>query len=107
MVDGETSGKGTSPEAGCALLFSGGRDSSIAAIRLARTYPRLNLVTVSSDHLVGMNHVTVRLAELKRHLHPATLWHQAVYEGEPETGSELVRTCLPCHAVYLLAGLTV
>jgi len=54
-----------------------------------------------------MNHVISRLAELKRHLDPATRWYHFLFEGEPETGFEAITTCLPCHAVYLLAGLTV
>ena len=95
------------PGLGCVLLFSGGRDSSIAAIRLGRQYARLKLVTVSTDHLVGMSHVIDRLRELKRHLDPATLWYHFTFEGEPEIGSELLTSCLPCHAVYLLAGLAV
>ena len=91
----------------CVLLFSGGRDSSIAAVRLGREYSSIELVTVSTEHLVGMNRVIGRLCELKRHLQMATRWHHFSFDGEPETGSEILPTCLPCHAVYLLAGLTV
>jgi len=92
---------------GCVLLFSGGRDSSVAALRLSREYSHLKLVTVSTEHLFGMNHVICRLGELKRHLDPATRWYHFLFEGQTETGFELLMTCLPCHSVYLLAGLTV
>jgi hypothetical protein len=95
------------PRSACVLLFSGGRDSSIAAVRLGRDYSRVELVTVSTDHLFGINYVIGRLGELKRHLNGATRWYHFSFHGEMETGSELLRTCLPCHAVYLLAGLQV
>ena len=88
-------------------MFSGGRDSTIAALRLGRIYPSLVLVTVSTEHLLGINHVTTRLWELKRHLPLATRWYHFSFEGDTERGAEFFQTCLPCHAVYLLAGLTV
>jgi hypothetical protein len=106
MLDiAEASRDGT--RSGCILLFSGGRDSTVAALRLATSYPRLVLVTVSTGHLVGLDRVTRRLVELRRCINPATEWYHFEFEGEPETGSERLFTCLPCHAVYLTAGLMV
>jgi hypothetical protein len=45
------------PSGACVLLFSGGRDSTISAIKLSAFFERLILVTVTSQHLVGMDAV--------------------------------------------------
>jgi predicted subunit of tRNA(5-methylaminomethyl-2-thiouridylate) methyltransferase len=58
----------------CVLMFSGGRDSSIAAVRLARAGRAPALVTISSDHLLGIGNVKRRLAELAVHLPAPTRW---------------------------------
>ncbi|HVB80636.1 MAG TPA: hypothetical protein VNE82_11915, partial [Candidatus Binataceae bacterium] len=38
-------------ERACVLMFSGGRDSTLAALRLSKESTSLTLVTVTSDHL--------------------------------------------------------
>jgi PP-loop superfamily ATP-utilizing enzyme len=50
----------------CLLMFSGGRDSTLAAVRMTRRGSPLILVTVSSSHLVGIDRVRRRLGELAR-----------------------------------------
>jgi hypothetical protein len=89
----------------CVLLFSGGRDSTIGAIKLSDLFERLILVTVTSQHLVGMDAVYRRLAELKPHLSSKTKWIHALQPtGMP--GDQLFRaaTCLPCHRSYTAMG---
>ena len=102
-----TSSEAISPNAisGCVLAFSGGRDSTIAALRLARTFPVLKLVTVSTSHLIGAERVITRLIEIRNRLPVSTEWLHFTYTREVETGSELVQTCLPCQAVYAAAVL--
>lgn len=56
----------------CVLLFSGGRDSTIAAVRLSRSFERLFLVTITSEHLIGIASVRRRLSELKSRLPQTT-----------------------------------
>ncbi len=86
----------------CVVLFSGGRDSTIAVTRLVLDYPHLTLLTVSTDHLIQIENVKQRLTELKRIL-PATVdWVHAVSRTNSlvNIGSPQFETCLPCHAVY-------
>jgi hypothetical protein len=96
-----------SPRTGCVLLFSGGRDSTIAALRLSRTERDLTLATVTTDHLTGIARVVRRLIELRPHMDPKTEWFHFSYAQTTETGEELVSTCLSCHAIYAAAGLRV
>jgi len=93
--------------AGCVLAFSGGRDSTIAALRLAAMYPVLKLVTVSTPHLIGVGRVIDRLIEIRSLLPSSTEWLHFAYSGEVETGFELAQTCLPCQGVYATAVLQV
>jgi PP-loop superfamily ATP-utilizing enzyme len=66
----------------CILMFSGGRDSTLAAIRLAQEWEKLVLVTVTTEHLVGLGSVIKRLEELKLHLPGNTEWISPVpYES--------------------------
>jgi predicted subunit of tRNA(5-methylaminomethyl-2-thiouridylate) methyltransferase len=60
----------------CLLMFSGGRDSTIAAVRLAKRFTDLTLVTVSSDHLVGISAVKRRIEQIKPHLSSESEWLQ-------------------------------
>jgi len=93
---------------GCVLLFSGGRDSTLAALRLAPLFERLILVTVTSEHLVGIESVHRRLAELKRHLPGSTRWLQVAQPREVPGGDSLLApTCLPCHRAYTVIGAAV
>src|SRR5438552_11850009 len=55
----------------CLLMFSGGRDSTLAALRLHHGRVPLRLVTVTSSHLTGINLVRRRLSELSK-IPPAT-----------------------------------
>lgn len=85
-------------------MFSGGRDSTLAAVRLARQFPALVLVTVTSGHLVGIERVKRRLHELSGHLPANTEW---IHVAQPPTlaSQTLVpTTCLPCHSAYVIAG---
>lgn len=92
----------------CVLLFSGGRDSTIAAVRLSCHFEKLVLVTVTSEHLIGIASVRRRLGELKSHLPKTTQWLHVI---QPTTmpGDQLFRaqTCLPCHRAYAAIGATV
>lgn len=87
------------------LMFSGGRDSSIAAMRLAKQGEPLVLVTVSASHLHGVDSVKRRLKELTPHVPVGTRW---VRISQPETGAKFggmfERTCLPCQHDYALSG---
>jgi hypothetical protein len=91
----------------CILLFSGGRDSTIAAVRLSSIVERLTLVTITSEHLVGIDAVRRRLAELKSYLPWSTKW---LHVKQPEVlpANQLFRapTCLPCHCYYTAVGIT-
>ena len=55
-------------------MFSGGRDSTLAAIRLSQQFDRLLLATITSDHLVGIDSVRRRLTELAPLLPPGSEW---------------------------------
>ena len=91
----------------CLLLFSGGRDSTLAAIRLVNRFSKITLLTVTSDHLTGINAVFTRLQELASHL-PEDCRHLQVLQPTYQLKDELVAdTCLPCHRAYLACGLLV
>lgn len=90
----------------CVLMFSGGRDSTLAAIELQRTGFELVLVTVTSSHLIGAERVRRRLRELKQHLPGTTQWTCVEQPRSPimiPIGFS-DRTCLPCQQAYVLAG---
>ncbi len=92
-------------ESSCVLMFSGGRDSSIAAVRLAKQGARLHLVTVSSGHLLGIENVRRRLMELKPLLPPSTKWLQVRQPHDLKTDTSFYEmTCLPCHHSYVVAS---
>lgn len=85
----------------CVLLFSGGRDSTVAALRLASRFKHLVLVTVRSPHMIGMERLQFRIGELRR-----TLKNQCEWMLIPETGSFHRATaaksagCISCHFGY-------
>ena len=90
----------------CVVMFSGGRDSTLAALSLHEAGYRLVLVTVSSPHLVGMDRVKQRLVELRRSLPAATGWINVAQPGGvvPMPAGFSDRTCLPCQEAYVLTG---
>lgn len=89
----------------CVLMFSGGRDSSIAAVRLARAGFAPTLVTITSDHLLGIASVLRRLGELAVHLPPATRWLRIEQPTDLATDTSFYeRTCLPCHHAYVVVA---
>lgn len=94
----------STPNRPCILLFSGGRDSTISALRLASRFDRLTLLTVTSEHLSGIQAVKQRLFELRKHLPSSTRWIQ-ISQPRPKTPTSLIAaTCLPCHRAYITCG---
>lgn len=89
----------------CVLMFSGGRDSTLAAIKLHEKGIRPVLVTVTSDHLMGYDAVTARLKELKRIL-PSDLLQ--IHLSQPKNlqvdQKFYFRTCLPCQHAYVVVA---
>lgn len=89
----------------CILMFSGGRDSTLAAVRLSRLWQKLILVTVTSEHLTGLSNVKRRLVELRHLLPDDTEWLHVVL---PQTLNierpSTIHTCLPCHQAYIVSG---
>lgn len=92
----------------CVLMFSGGRDSTLAALRLHEAGCSPTLVTVTSDHLVGINRVQERLLELKRILPADTVW---LHVGQPQNlftdKTFYHKTCLPCQHAYVVVAVKV
>ena len=87
------------------LMFSGGRDSTLAAVRMRSAGPSLTLVTVSSSHLVGIDRVRMRLKELAAHLAPETQWYHVRQPVELRTDASFYeQTCLPCHHAYVVVS---
>jgi hypothetical protein len=83
-------------------MFSGGRDSTIAAVRLADAGEGLVLVTVSSGHLIGIDRVRSRVLELRAVL-PDTRWVIVRQPRDLRTDTAFYkRTCLPCHHAYVV-----
>ena len=93
----------------CALMFSGGRDSTLAAVRLMKLGYELLLITVVSEHLVGVEAVTRRLREL--HDRSCIAGGQWLLVEQPMELSMLMQThlqtCLPCHTAYAGVGLRI
>lgn len=86
-------------------MFSGGRDSSIAAVRLARTGRPPTLVTITSDHLLGIDKVKRRLVELASHLPAETRWLSITQPVDLATDTSFYeQTCLPCHHAYVVVA---
>jgi hypothetical protein len=90
------------------VMFSGGRDSTLAAVRLAEQGQPLLLVTVTSSHLVGIDRVSARLSELRTLLPPGTRWLNIRQpEGLIDRYALYERTCLPCHHLYVVVAIRV
>jgi len=86
----------------CLLLFSGGRDSTLSAVKLADQYNVVNLLTITADHLHGIDMVKDRLSELSGKIKNMGTWY--LYEQQPNvlTNYDLFApTCLPCHSDYI------
>lgn len=86
-------------------MFSGGRDSSLSAIKLYEDGFMPTLVTVTSSHLSGIESVTKRLKELKQQLPGNIRWlqiKQPSYLFSDQTF--YYRTCLPCQQAYVVIG---
>lgn len=84
------------------LMFSGGRDSTLAAMRMHAQGATLALVTVTSSHLVGMDRVRTRLSELAMHLPDDTPWFHVRQPTELRTDTSFYeQTCLACHHAYV------
>lgn len=89
------------------LLFSGGRDSTLAAVRLSRRVHSLGLVTVAADHLSGLDPVVNRLSELAPLLDCYAEW-LLVQQPDLAVSDRLpAKSCLPCQSRYLAAGVAV
>ncbi len=89
----------------CVLMFSGGRDSSIAALRLVKRYSKVILVTVTSDHLFGIETVYQRLSEIKRFMPESAEWYCVKQPASLLTDVTFYApTCLPCHHSYVVLG---
>ena len=93
----------------CVVLFSGGRDSTVAALRLAQAFPTLTLLTVTTEHLVGIERVVQRLRELKTVLPETVKWVHAVAKPTAlvTIGQDTIESCLPCHHVYLRTAMVI
>jgi len=91
------------PQKTCILMFSGGRDSTLAAVRLARAWERLVLVTVTSGGLSGIARVTRRLLELRPLLPENSSWMHVQFAKESHEDKD-AKTCLTCHQGYIVAG---
>ena len=90
----------------CVVMFSGGRDSTLAALRLFEQRYRLVLVTVTSEHLTGIQQVERRLDELRSRLRMSATWIHVVQPSRFTLAMQPAhRTCLPCHAAYSGLGL--
>ena len=93
------------PKAGRVLMFSGGRDSTLAALRWAAEGSPMVLATVSSDHLQGIGRVEARLREMAPSLAPETRWVQVRQPTDLRTDTSFYeKTCLPCHHAYVVVS---
>lgn len=111
-VDDDTSAKpiqNPKKKEECVLMFSGGRDSTLAAVDLYRLQNlRPLLVTVTSAHLFGYAAVENRLKELKALLPPETRHVQVLQPTDLRTSQEFYfETCLPCQHAYVVVAATV
>lgn len=92
----------------CVLMFSGGRDSTMAALNLHKAGVKPVLVTVTSNHLKGYGAVEARLAELKRILPPETIHLHVSQPNDLRVNQDFYhRTCLPCQHAYVVIAAAV
>ncbi len=98
----------SNPTSTCVLLFSGGRDSTLAAIRLARSFSRIVLVTVKSPYMTGLNILNSRLEELKGILSVRCDWMLVPEKRLPrDQASSEDLGCIGCHFAYFASGYSV
>ena len=89
----------------CIHMFSGGRDSTLAAVRLTGSWEKLVLVTATAQDLKGLNRVKQRLVELKPYLPCNTEWlNIALPSSLSKNQHSRLTTCLSCHHSYLVIG---
>ncbi len=94
---------GTEPKS--VLMFSGGRDSTVGALRMHEQGLAPILVTVSSWHLAGIERVQERVREIRRSLSIRLPWLVVRQPGELRVDTSFYeQTCLPCHHAYVVAG---
>jgi hypothetical protein len=92
----------------CVLMFSGGRDSTLAAVRLAKAGFAPTLVTITSNHLQGIESVQRRIDELGPLLAPGTRWLRIAQPQNLRTDTSFyAQTCLPCHHAYVVVAANV
>jgi len=89
------------------LMFSGGRDSTLAALRLHDAGHPLKLVTITAGYLFGLNNVERRLREIAPMLPAKTEWLQIVQPTLRTQHFFHQQTCLPCQSAYVIAGASV
>jgi len=92
------------PSDTCVLMFSGGRDSTIAAARLSKTFQHVILITVLFKHLIGIEKVYARIVQLKKLLPKGSEWLQIAQPKLPITKLLINVTCLPCQQAYVSIG---
>lgn len=89
-------------------MFSGGRDSTLAALRMRDRGIAPVLVTISSWHLVGIDRVRQRFREIEQLLPIGTPWLVLRQPDELKTDTSFYeQTCLPCHHAYVIVGAAV
>ena len=105
-VEGETAKSQSLLKDGpCVVMFSGGRDSTIAAARLSKIGSEMCLVTISSGHLIGIDRVRKRIREMESILAPSTRWIHVKQPTELRTDTSFYEmTCLPCHHSYVVVS---
>lgn len=92
-------------EHGCLLMFSGGRDSSLAAARLGQKDRTMVLATITSGHLIGIHRVRERLTEMARVMRRPIRWLNVRQPQDLATDTSFYeRTCLPCHHAYVVVS---
>src|SRR5665213_3223368 len=92
----------------CVLMFSGGRDSTLAALRLLDAGIVPTLVTVTSDHLYGIETVRRRLSELKDLLPGFVRWMHIRQPINLATDTSFYeQTCLSCHHAYVVVAASI
>jgi diphthamide synthase (EF-2-diphthine--ammonia ligase) len=84
----------------CVLLFSGGRDSTLAAIRLGKSFDHVVLVTIMSPHMTGLSKVQSRVEELKRILAVHCEWMLVPETRLVPSGTAGDIGCIDCHFGY-------
>lgn len=97
--------RGREVQAPSVLMFSGGRDSTLAAIRMHEQGLSPILITVASGHLVGLDRVRKRVKEIAGRTCEALPWLVIRQPEELRTDTSFYeRTCLPCHHAYVVVG---